>query len=352
MAHVATDGRSSKRQLRPQPSGDLLALGQPQRQTRPLPLRRSDPAGPGQKWIDRRRIAIEHPPDRTHQLPALPAIPDLRLLLLREIDPSAIAHPEHSIFSQRLKCCGHPLNPPPKADTCCPMQLAENTRFRPGDTGRPNADGVDPPGVADCQARPGELVDQRHQPHAPAVIGSTFDKVEAPDMMGYSGRSRMQDPSLSQSLLLIASRTRAIDASSAVGSIDEALGPHCAVKRILYANGSRGVLLYFKSSLTGDEQDYILDYKKRNPASPHETTGDFFRGTVRRVSRARLSHGRTFFRSRRQIRLPNRGGGGWRVRECARSACGDPPRIAPAPLVIEDDSTFRSRPWLWMRTNC
>ena len=155
------------------------------------------------------------------------------------------------------------------------MQLAENTRFRPGDTGRPNADGVDPPGVADCQARPGELVDQRHQPHAPAVIGSTFDKVEAPDMMEYSGRSRMQDPSLSQSLLLIASRTRAIDASSAVGSIDEALGPHCAVKRILYANGSRGVLLYFKSSLTGDEQDYILDYKKRNPASPHKQRAIF-----------------------------------------------------------------------------
>ena len=109
-------GNRSKRQLRPQPSGDLLALGQPQRQTRPLPLRRSDPAGPGQKWIDRRRIAIEHPPDRTHRLPALPAIPDLPLLLLREINPSAIAHPEHSIFSQRLKCCGHPLNPPPKAD--------------------------------------------------------------------------------------------------------------------------------------------------------------------------------------------------------------------------------------------
>src|SRR5680860_1431219 len=30
-------GNRSKRQLRPQPSGDLLALGQPQRQARPLP---------------------------------------------------------------------------------------------------------------------------------------------------------------------------------------------------------------------------------------------------------------------------------------------------------------------------
>ena len=57
-----------------------------------------------------------------------------------------------------------------------------------------------------------------------------------------------------------------------------------------------------------------------------------------------------FFDQDARIRLPDRGG--WRVRECARSACGDPPRIAPAPLVIEDNSTFRSRPWLWMRTNC
>ena len=98
----------------------------------------------------------------------------------------------------------------------------------------------------------------------------------------------MKDPSLSQSLPLIASRTRAVEAGSAVGSIDEALGPHCAIGRILYANGCRGVLLYFKSSLTGDEQDYILDYKKRNPASPHETTGDQFfpRNSAKRIARS------------------------------------------------------------------
>ena len=35
-------------------------------------------------------------------------------------------------------------------------------------------------------------------------------------------------------------------------------------------------MLYFKSSLTGDEKDYILDYKKRNPDFPHETTSDQF----------------------------------------------------------------------------
>jgi hypothetical protein len=36
------------------------------------------------------------------------------------------------------------------------------------------------------------------------------------------------------------------------------------------------VLIYFKSSVTGDEKDYVRDYKRRNPAFPHETTGDQF----------------------------------------------------------------------------
>jgi hypothetical protein len=29
-----------------------------------------------------------------------------------------------------------------------------------------------------------------------------------------------------------------------------------------------------KSSFTGDENDYVVDYKRRNPAFPHETTLD------------------------------------------------------------------------------
>ena len=53
-------------------------------------------------------------------------------------------------------------------------------------------------------------------------------------------------------------------------------GPHCAVGRIVYPDGARGVLVYFKSSVTGDEKDYILDYKRCNPSFPHETTTDQF----------------------------------------------------------------------------
>jgi hypothetical protein len=53
-------------------------------------------------------------------------------------------------------------------------------------------------------------------------------------------------------------------------------GPHCAVGQITYENGSEGVLIYFKATLSGDEKDYVIDYKRRNPDFPHETTGDQF----------------------------------------------------------------------------
>lgn len=40
--------------------------------------------------------------------------------------------------------------------------------------------------------------------------------------------------------------------------------------------GKEGILLYVKSSVTGDERSYVLDYEKRYPSFPHETTGDQF----------------------------------------------------------------------------
>lgn len=53
-------------------------------------------------------------------------------------------------------------------------------------------------------------------------------------------------------------------------------GPHCAVGRIEYDNGGTGILVYVKSTVTGDENDYISDYNKRNADFPHESTGDQF----------------------------------------------------------------------------
>jgi Patatin-like phospholipase len=51
-------------------------------------------------------------------------------------------------------------------------------------------------------------------------------------------------------------------------------GPHCAIGEICYPGGRKGILVYIKASLTGDENDYVFDYRKRNGAFPHETTLD------------------------------------------------------------------------------
>lgn len=53
-------------------------------------------------------------------------------------------------------------------------------------------------------------------------------------------------------------------------------GPHCAIGKIEYENGGEGILIYIKSSVTGDENDYVTDYNRRNRDYPHETTGDQF----------------------------------------------------------------------------
>jgi len=51
-------------------------------------------------------------------------------------------------------------------------------------------------------------------------------------------------------------------------------GPHCAIGEIQYPGNRSGILIYIKSSLTGDENDYVFHYKKRYSAFPHETTLD------------------------------------------------------------------------------
>jgi hypothetical protein len=60
------------------------------------------------------------------------------------------------------------------------------------------------------------------------------------------------------------------------GKITAGSGPHCAIGRIDYPDGGHGVIVYIKSSLTGDESDYVTNYKKRYPLFPHESTADQF----------------------------------------------------------------------------
>jgi hypothetical protein len=79
----------------------------------------------------------------------------------------------------------------------------------------------------------------------------------------------------------IRARSRAYDealaAANASGEAPKATpGCHAAVGRIDYPGAPPGVLLYVKSSLTGDENDLIRAYKSANPSFPHETTGDQF----------------------------------------------------------------------------
>ena len=58
------------------------------------------------------------------------------------------------------------------------------------------------------------------------------------------------------------------------GDAPKNAGPHVAVGEIRYPGNRRGILVYIKSSLTGDENDYIFHYKKRYSTFPHETTLD------------------------------------------------------------------------------
>ena len=51
---------------------------------------------------------------------------------------------------------------------------------------------------------------------------------------------------------------------------------HFTLGEIEYGPGETGYLLYIKSSLTGNERDYVLDYQQRSPSFPHETTADQF----------------------------------------------------------------------------
>jgi len=49
--------------------------------------------------------------------------------------------------------------------------------------GLQNTQTVDPPGDPDRQTFPGELIDQRHQPHLAAIVGLGLHKVIGPDMV-------------------------------------------------------------------------------------------------------------------------------------------------------------------------
>ncbi len=70
---------------------------------------------------------------------------------------------------------------------------------------------------------------------------------------------------------------RSADRSKRIPADDEAHCQHFAVGKIIYDQaGTEGILVYVKASVTGDEPDYVLDYERRYPLFPHESTGDQF----------------------------------------------------------------------------
>jgi Patatin-like phospholipase len=50
----------------------------------------------------------------------------------------------------------------------------------------------------------------------------------------------------------------------------------CAAGHICYPDGTTGVLIYLKATMTGNEDTAILQYKASHPTFPHESTGDQF----------------------------------------------------------------------------
>jgi hypothetical protein len=51
---------------------------------------------------------------------------------------------------------------------------------------------------------------------------------------------------------------------------------HAALGYVRYSPSETGIILYIKSSVTGDENEYIKEYKKRIREFPHESTSDQF----------------------------------------------------------------------------
>lgn len=49
---------------------------------------------------------------------------------------------------------------------------------------------------------------------------------------------------------------------------------HCVADTIHYSDTEKGIIVYIKSSMTGDEPEDLFHYQKQNPAFPHETTAD------------------------------------------------------------------------------
>jgi hypothetical protein len=65
---------------------------------------------------------------------------------------------------------------------------------------------------------------------------------------------------------------------------------HCVVGTICYPEGTQGIVVYIKSSLTGDEPADVLNYKKEHSAFPHDSTTNQWFTESQFESYRRLGH--------------------------------------------------------------
>ena len=78
----------------------------------------------------------------------------------------------------------------------------------------------------------------------------------------------------------IATRSRAVSEEIGKNELKSESGPHIAVGVIDYppapggTEREKGVLVYIKASLSGDENDYVIAYKAAHRTFPHESTAD------------------------------------------------------------------------------
>ncbi|MDA9451173.1 MULTISPECIES: hypothetical protein [unclassified Bradyrhizobium] len=187
-----------------------------------------------------------------------------------------------------------------------PMYLLREAFFKSGatvsETGTPNEDGGLPKSAGFVFLTDGghienlgiyELLRRRCQTII-AVDGEADESMAAASLVQLQRFARIDlGTIITMEWQPIAERTRLVSQKIKAGERSLQSGPHVALGLIDYpplprsavrASGEasvlqgserqRGVLIYIKASLSGDENDYVSAYKAANPTFPHETTMD------------------------------------------------------------------------------
>ncbi|MCJ2113766.1 patatin-like phospholipase family protein [Methylobacterium sp. E-025] len=107
----------------------------------------------------------------------------------------------------------------------------------------------------------------------PNLDGGSLNQIERFARIDLGTRIAMEPRPIGQ-------KTRSTSEGVLARAIEPSAGPHVALGLIDYPAApkggarERGVLVYIKASITGDEANYVLAYKAKQSSFPHETTMD------------------------------------------------------------------------------